>query len=273
MRTTKQKAEQFQQMHHDANLLILGNAWNGGSAKIFAKAGFAAVGTTSAGIAYAKGVPDGEYITFATLLDVVQEMHNAVDVPISVDFERGYADDVAGVVNNMRQLVAAGAVGCNIEDGIAETNQLDDISLQCEKIQALAELKKELDVPFVINARTCGVWLKLYDENQLDTVIERCNAFIEAGADCAFIPGILGQAAIAYLNQHIHAPINIIANPKITIAELKALNVARLSLGSAPVRSVLAKEIAVAQRIAQDENLSELFTHDFSYAAANRYFA
>lgn len=272
MHITKQKAEQFQHMHHDTNLLILGNAWNGGSAKIFAKEGFAAVGTTSAGIAYAKGVPDGEQITFATLLDVVKEITNAVDVPISVDFERGYADDAAGVINNMRQLVEAGAVGCNIEDGIPETNRLDNITLQCEKIQALAELKKELDVPFVINARTCGIWLGLYDENQLDIVIERCNAFIEAGADCAFIPGILGRAAIAYLNQHIHAPINIIANQKITIAELKALNVARLSLGSAPVRNVLAKEIGIAQHIVQNENLTGLFAHDFSYASANQYF-
>lgn len=273
MNTIKHKAEQFQQMHRDSDLLILGNAWNGGSAKVFAKEGFTAVGTTSAGIAYAKGVPDGEQISFAVLLNVVKEMTSAVEVPISVDFERGYADDIAGVVENMRKLVKAGAVGCNIEDGIPEENRLNDLTLQCEKIQALAELKKTLDVPFVINARTCGVWLGIYDDSQLEKVIRRCNAFIEAGADCAFIPGIMGKTAIARLNEQIKAPINVIANPKVTIAELKALNVARLSLGSGLVRTVYENAIAVSRKVTRHSDLTPMFGHKFSYAAANRYFS
>lgn len=268
---TKQKAEKFQQMHKNG-FFTLANVWNGGSAKIFEKEGFKALGTTSAGIAYSKGVADGERISFNTLLNVVSEITEVTHIPLSVDFERGYSDDIQEITKNMEQLLKAGAVGCNIEDGVPEENRLDDLAFQCEKIKALSYLKKELDIPFVINARTCGAWLNIYSKKEYHHIVERCNAFVNAGADCVFIPGVLDYDSVAYFRKQINAPINIIANPKISISELKSLKIERLSIGSGAVRTTLAKTIEVAKEISNNENLEPMFAHTFSYALANQYF-
>lgn len=119
----KEKARVFAAMHKERKMFVLPNAWDVGSAYIFAQQGFKAVATSSAGIAYALGYPDGEDITFADLLYVVKKIADRLPIPVSVDFERGYAESIDALQANARELLLAGAVGFNIEDGLADGKQ------------------------------------------------------------------------------------------------------------------------------------------------------
>ena len=143
----REKAKAFLRMHQTEGMFVIPNAWDAASAYIYEKAGFAAVATTSAGIAYALGYPDGEQVSLEDLLFVVKKITGRVQIPVSVDFERGYAEDPMQVKENARRLLAVGAVGFNLEDGQAD-GRLSPLELQIQKIQALCELKKELDLPF-----------------------------------------------------------------------------------------------------------------------------
>lgn len=269
----RERARQFTALHHGKELLVLPNAWDAGSAMIFEKQGFPAVATTSAGIAYALGRPDGQTISFSELLTVVRQMVSCLHVPLSVDFERGYGDTPQEVQERARDLLEAGAVGLNLEDGLSD-GTLTPLPEQLEKIRALTALKRELDLEFVLNARTCAYWLHIGDEEtMLQTALERGKAFAEAGADCVFVPGVMGKETVQALVQGIPAPVNIILNGKFhDFAELNALGVRRLSVGSGPVRAVLGQTIALADALRQG-NADAILSSSFSYGDANRYFA
>lgn len=275
MKNQRQLALDFQKLHHDDALFILPNAWDAGSAYIFEKAGYKSVATTSAGIAYSLGYADGEVITFDDLLRVIHQITRRISVPLSVDIERGYATTAHDVAANVRSVIEAGAVGINIEDGYPGNEPyLESVSEQVQKISHIAALKKELDIPFVINARTCTCLLQIGDEaTRISSVIERCNAYASAGADCIFIPGALDQKTVATLVQQIDAPINILATPSFDdIEAMQTIGVRRLSLGSGPVRTAYATLISLASSIQNNHNLDSLFGHSFSYAEANHFF-
>jgi 2-methylisocitrate lyase-like PEP mutase family enzyme len=244
-------AERFRDLHTAPDLLVLPNAWDAGSAIIFEKEGFSAVGTTSAGIAYSLGYPDGEQLTLADLLEVEQRILRRLTIPLSVDIETGYGDDVAQIVSSVMQVLELGAVGINLEDGLSGASpRLFDVTEQCEKIDALSGLRKSIAVPFVINARTDVFWLQLGEaESRLAEALGRANAYLEAGADCIFAPGNLTPDLMRDLSAAIPGPLNVIATPNCpSVAELEELGVARLSLGSGPVRAAL----GVAQKIARE---------------------
>ncbi|QQE11506.1 isocitrate lyase/phosphoenolpyruvate mutase family protein [Planctomycetota bacterium] len=265
----------FNKLHKESQLFTLPNAWDVGSAWIFEKAGFSAIATTSAGIAYAKAQPDGEIITLNDLIQVTTQITNRINIPLSVDLERGYADNTQQVCRNVEQIIQAGAVGINLEDGYPGPNpKLEDLETQLDKIQAIAKLKTKLDIPFVINARTCAYWLKIGHENErLQLVIDRCNTFAEAGADCVFIPGIMDYQTIQTLSKNINAPINIIANPLSNdLNKLNDLGVTRLSIGSGAVRSVFAHLINIADKLKNQNTIEPLFDNQFSYDKANEFF-
>lgn len=150
----KEKARIFQNLHKQNKMFILPGAWSVGSAHIFEKQGFKAVGTSSAGIAYNLGYSDGEEISFDDYVWIVGKIANRLSIPLSVDFERGYSEDSTEIKENAKRLLYAGAVGFNIEDGLAD-GTLSPLDKQIAKISALVELKRELGIDFVINARTC----------------------------------------------------------------------------------------------------------------------
>ena len=158
----KQKfmAEKLQELHKNNKMFVIPNAWDVASAYIYEKQGFSAVATTSAGIAYSLGYPDGEKISLEDLVYLTKKIFNRINIPLSVDFERGYSENIQNVKENAEKLVKAGAVGFNIEDGQTD-GTLSSVELQIAKIRALCELKKELNVDFVINARTCAYWLNI----------------------------------------------------------------------------------------------------------------
>ena len=169
MITEKQRenARAFWERHQEKKLLVLPNAWDIGSARIFEKQGFKAVATTSAGVAHSMGYADGENLAFDELLYLVKRMANRIAIPLSVDFERGFGESGKEVKENARQLLCAGAVGFNLEDGLPQNGELSSIELQTEKIRALCELKEELSLDFVINARTCAYLLNISGGNDI----------------------------------------------------------------------------------------------------------
>ncbi|BDD09839.1 2-methylisocitrate lyase [Fulvitalea axinellae] len=270
----KSRAEAFSKLHKEKGMFVLPNVWNAGSARIFESRGFKAVATTSAGIAYALGYPDGEQVGIDDLRLVVSQITKRVKVPVSVDFERGYGDTPEEVKANAIKMLEAGAVGFNIEDGIPEEKRLDNLDDLLVKIKALVELKKEIGIPFVINARTCVYWLALGNEDErIETAIARGNAFAEAGADCVFVPGAMDEKNVAELAKEIKAPLNIIANPVFhDFKKLEELGVRRLSIGSGAVRATLAYIDSIGEDLAKGD-IGKMLSHDFSYTKANEFFA
>ena len=268
----KAKASMFQEMHRRNGMFLLPNAWDAASARIFERAGFPAVATTSAGIAYSLGLPDGEHVPFDDLLFLVKRISGRISAPLSVDFERGYSEDPEQVGKNALRLLEAGAVGFNLEDGQAD-GRLSPVSLQLEKIHALKELKREAGVDFVINARTCAYWLNVAGETEKrDIAIARGNAFAEAGADCVFVPGTIGREAVDELVKGIRAPLNIILNGAFhDLAELEAMGVRRLSVGSGPIRHILEQTIRMADKLHAGD-VSPILGCSFNSAMANKYF-
>ncbi len=275
-------AKQFQDLHKNSELLVLPNAWDAGSAVVFEKSGCKAVGTTSAGIAYSLGYPDCEIITLDDLLYTSERIAQRLTVPLSVDIERGFADTPEDILETVTKVINLGAVGINIEDGIPETNQLNDFSEQCELIAKIVTLKETLDINFCINARTDVYWLAQEhhkgsqqdrESQHFDEAVKRSNAYLNAGADCAFVPGVLSTQQIKDLVQEIDGAINIIATPKCpSLPELESMGVARLSLGSGPARAAYGLTKQVADELVQHKALSQNLGLAMPYEDANALF-
>ncbi len=268
-------ATRFQAMHTAPELLVLPNAWDVGSAVVFEQAGFPAIGTTSAGIAFSLGSADGERITREELLEVERRIVSRIRVPLSVDIETGYGDTPEAVCATVRTVIAAGAVGLNIEDGvIGEQRELADMQRHCEMLRAVAALKAELGIPFVLNARTDGLWLTAGDERtRVQDAIERGNRYLTAGADCIFVPGMLDSGTVARLVSGLDGPLNVIATPLCpSVGELTAMRVARLSLGSGPVRAAYNSTRNIASELMSHGTLDAMFGDTMSYAEANALF-
>lgn len=262
-------AAQFHALHHAPAPLVLPNAWDAGSAVIFAQAGFAALGTTSAGIAYAQGRPDGAADLAATLA-VLTSMRQRVAVPLTADIESGYGAAVAAT----RAVIGAGAVGINLEDGLPDGAGLTPLAEQCALVRAVAALKTELGVPFFINARIDTFWLELGTaETRLPQVVERGQALIAAGADGLFVPGRLAAPTLRALAAAFPVPLNVLPQPDASIAELAALGAARISLGSGAVRAALGLVHALAHALRTDASLALVERWAPPYAAVNAWFA
>jgi len=269
----KKRAQEFLNLHHANEMLVLPNAWSAGSALVFERQGFKALATTSAGIAYTLGYPDGEDIDIDDLCLVVKQITKRISIPLSVDFERGYGNTIEEIKENVKQVILAGAVGINIEDGLAN-GTLANLPDQIQIIEAISQLKDEMDIPFVINARTCAYWLNVADEeNKLAIAIERGNAFSKAGADCIFIPGPLNEMVVEKLVQEIDAPLNMIANPIFNDFDtMNKIGVKRLSMGSGAVRSVFNHLIKIGDDYKAGQ-LDLMTKQPFSYAEANKFFS
>ncbi|MGB0848899.1 MAG: isocitrate lyase/PEP mutase family protein [Thiolinea sp.] len=256
------KAKQFQQAHLSGETFIMANAWNPGSAVLLAEAGFTAIGTTSAGIAFSHAVPDYEgALSFDAALDETQRIAAAVDVPVSMDAENGYGDSPEAVFANMKRIAATGVVGANIEDYTGDmAKPLYDIAEGAERIRAAKEAVADLDYPFMLTARA-----ECYLTGHADPFkesVERVNRYREAGADCLFVPGIKDLATIRELVQEVDGPVNVVmglSGTPLTLAELQEAGVARISIGGSLARATF----GLVRRAAQ-----EMLEHGtFSYAS------
>ncbi|MER5727907.1 isocitrate lyase/phosphoenolpyruvate mutase family protein [Streptomyces sp. NPDC002138] len=219
----------FHALHTPAAPLALANAWDVASARLVEAAGSAAVATTSAGVAWSLGSPDGDSLARDRALDLIARVVAAVDVPVTADIESGFGADAAGVGQTVTGVLAAGAVGVNIEDG------LRDPAEQAERLAAARAAADALGVPLYINARVDTYLMGLGEPGpaRLEETLRRAAAYLEAGASGIFVPGVHDPATVTELARGIDAPLNVLVGPDApSVAELGGLGVARVSLGS-----------------------------------------
>ena len=259
-------------MHVEGEILLFPNVWDVASARIVEAAGFPAVATSSAGIAFAQGFPDGQKIPPERMLAVIADIAGAVKVPVTADVEAGYGKRPEDAGRTARRVIEAGAVGMNFEDATGDpARPLFDLQEQVERIRAIREQGNSLGVPLVVNARTDVYLLQIGEPaTRYDEVLRRLSAFRQAGADCLFVPGLVDLATIRRLVADLNYPLNILAVPSSpSVAELKSAGVRRISLGSGPMRAALGLLQRLATEVAMDGTYS--FLRDApSHAEMNR---
>lgn len=252
----KEKAEAFLKLHHDDNVLVLLNSWDAGSSKLVEACGYKAVATTSMGIAASLGYPDCQAIQLAEMIGVINTIVKNVQVPVTVDIEAGYGNDLDEIINSVEKIIATGIVGINIEDSIDLSPLLIDEFEFCERISAIRSLSDSLGFHLVINARTDSFYTSSASPaEKLSESIRRGNKYREAGADCIFVQPVWERETIKTLVKEINAPVNILSNPAIgdglppSVSELQDMGVARLSLGSSLMKATLALMKKVADEL------------------------
>ncbi len=240
--TQQSKAEAFRRMHRGGSILLLPNIWDVASARILEESGVEAIATSSAGVAFTLGYPDGQRISRSEMIAAVARIARAVKVPVTADLEAGYGDHPEDAARTASDVIAAGAVGMNIEDGTDDSSQpLIELALAVEKIRAVREEALRTGVPIVVNART-DVYLAEVGppERRYDETVRRLAAYRDAGADCLFAPGVRDVSTIDRLVKDLKWQVNILAGPgSPSVPELQKLGVARVSLGSGPMRATL----------------------------------
>ncbi|MBZ4320119.1 isocitrate lyase/phosphoenolpyruvate mutase family protein [Streptomyces sp. SCA2-4] len=230
----------FAALHHRTEPLLLPNAWDHASAAALAAEGFPAVGTTSLGVAAAAGLPDGAAATAGATLALARRLGRGPFL-LSVDAEGGFSDDPEEVARLARELYAAGAAGINLEDGRPD-GTLAPAELHAAKVAAVKAAVPDL----FVNARTDTHWLGVRPEE----TAARLALYEQAGADGVFVPGLTDPDGIAALVAGLLVPLNVLHTPDgPTLAELAALGVRRVSLGSLPYRTALAAAVAVATAV------------------------
>lgn len=253
MNPARQKsfADAFRRLHHGPDILVLANCWDVASARVLEAERAPAIATSSAGVAFSLGYPDGQRISRDDMLAAVARVAKAVKVPVTADVESGYGTRPEDAERTAQAVIEAGAVGMNLEDSTEDSDTaLVEVALAVEKIRAVREAGNNAGVPLVINART-DVYLNQVGapESRYDHALRRAVAFRDAGADCIFLPGVKEPELISRFVKDLKFPINILAGPGFpAIAELQRLGVARVSLGSKPMLAGL----GVLRRLARE---------------------
>jgi 2-methylisocitrate lyase-like PEP mutase family enzyme len=239
-------AAAFRQLHAPGAdpILVLPNAWDAMSARLVEAAGARAIATTSAGISWALGRPDGQGLSREAMLAAVRLIVETVRIPVTADVESGYgsgtAEDVAATA---RGVIAAGAVGINLEDAPGRDGApLLDAAVQAERLAAARAAARAAGVDLFINART-DVYVKQVgaEADRFDETVRRARAYVAAGADGVFVPGVADADTIRRLAAAVGAPLNVIGGPGVpSVPELRTLGVARVSVGPGLARSVMA---------------------------------
>jgi len=262
------KAERFRALHKGPNTMILPNAWDVISAKMFEECGCEAIGTTSAGIAMSLGYPDGQEIPFETMLRIIKNMVNAVDVPVSADLESGYGETTKEVLDTIEQVISAGLVGINLEDATGDASSpIYDPQLQKEKIAAIREYCDSIGFPLFINARTDIFWLNIGEpESRIDEAIYRVKLYEEAGADCVFVPALKDIDEIKKLRKAVNCPINLLAVPGLpSLEELSEIGIERVSTGSSPFRASVSLLKQIGDEIVNQRTFNKITDNVLSY--------
>jgi 2-methylisocitrate lyase-like PEP mutase family enzyme len=286
--TPAQKASRLLELHHGPQPLVLINAWDAASAAMVEHCGLPAIATSSAAMANALGFPDGQYLPWADMLDAVARVCRAVKVPVTADIESGFAPNVTALETSITQIIQAGAVGVNLEDvmsanpahqnagpentdaknaePIRHGNPLFPLPEQIARIQATRRAAHSAGIHLVINARTDAYWQAGIDPAEaMRNTLERGKAYLQAGADCIFVPGLRNPEHIKTVIDHLSVdyrrtdhlpadqshgddrsvnnqipPINILAGLGVpSIPELTKLGVKRISYGSGPHRAAM----------------------------------
>lgn len=269
--STQHKAKIFRDLSAQGHLL-LPNAWDAASARIFEAAGFPAIGTTSAGIAYSRGFCDAQQISREEMMHEVAIIARSVDIPVTADIEAGYGSDVDDVTETVRAVIDAGAVGINLEDNShGGTLPLFGISAQTERIAAAKSESERSGISLTINARTDVFLLDLgADEIERTAMtIERGHAYLAAGADLIFVPALLDTRIAQNLSDAFEGRLNLMAMPGAPAAStLFNAGTQRVSLGPAAMLASMGTIKNIAQELQQTGTWSSIEANFFGFAEA-----
>ncbi len=245
-------------LHRPGAPFVLANAWDRGSARVLAALGAQAIGTTSAGFAFTRGLPDGARVTLDDTLAHCADLVGATPLPVSGDLENGVAKAPEGVARTVRLAAEAGLAGCSIEDTDLPGDGAYAFFLATERIRAAAAAARALARDFVLVARADGLMTGAYG---LREAISRAQAFAEAGADCVYVPMLPDLGALATFCRAAQAPVNALAAGPLaaaTLADFAAAGAARISIGSGLARVAHGALAAAAREILADGRFESL---------------
>ncbi|MFN2527148.1 MAG: isocitrate lyase/phosphoenolpyruvate mutase family protein [Candidatus Baltobacteraceae bacterium] len=267
-----QDMQDFKKLHDKKNPLLLPNVWDAASARVIESCGFKAIATSSAGLAWSLGYADGEQLPFEELVAAIGRIVRVVNVPVSADIESGYSHDADTLLENVKAIVGAGAVGINLEDYDLKSGSLFPIETARQRV---ACVKERFGDSLFVNART-DMYLHQIGrpEARLATTIDRLSAFREAGADGIFVPAVTDAPTIAALAAATDAALNILAGAATPpVDALRELGVARISLGGSLTRIIMGETRAIGQQLLRTGEFSFAANpHAISYAEANELF-
>ena len=260
MKSQAEKAEDFRALHHGKRILILPNAWDVPSARVFEDADFPAVATSSAGMMVSLGYPDGEVIPKRELVDAVRRIARVVRIPLSVDVVAGFGRTPREVVDTVKGIIRAGAVGVNIEDFVHATKKLYPVEKQVAKLRAIKELGETMRIRLVINARTDAFRFGPGDdEAKLAEAIRRARAYRDAGADCVYPMGVTDVDSISTFVKALDFPVNVMVKKGLpSVSELERLGVARVSFGPSSSYAALGLLKRAAKEVLEKGTYSSL---------------
>ena len=251
MRNQAERARAFRALHERPGIFIMPNPWDAGTAKLFASLGFEALATTSLGFSSSRGRVDGTLsVSREELIANCREIASATDLPVNADLENGYADDPEEAATIIRLAAEAGIVGGSIEDATGDpARPIYDFDLAVERVAAAARVARSLPFPFTFTARAENY---LHGRPDLADTIRRLQAFEAAGADVLYAPGLARREDIEAVVRAVGRPVNVVMGlqgVQLSVADLSAIGVRRVSVGSALYRTALGAFLRAAQEM------------------------
>lgn len=277
MASQAQKASRLLELHQAEAPLVLINAWDAASARIVEHAGFPAIATSSAAVANALGHADGQHVPWPVMMAAIRRIVEAVQVPVTADIEAGFSSSLQELDRAVEELIDAGAAGINLEDalpGHEDRGPLYPMAEQVERIRTVGNTCARMKTRLVINARTDAYWEAGRQEDEaLRNTLARGQAYLEAGADCIFVPGLKKPEHIRAAVSEWRSPVNILAGPGVaSIPELAELGVRRISMGSGPMRATMGLLRRIAEETARAGTYSALVDGAVPYREMNALF-
>ena len=272
----RQRAAVFRDLHAGVDPLVLVNAWDAGSARILEHAGARAIATTSAGMAWALGYPDGEQLPTSEFITAIARICRAVSVPVTVDIERGFGRRTDEVVAFVQSLIGLGVVGLNIEDGaLSETHRLAEPDILCERITALREMAAQMNAGLFINARTDTYFVPNDDRvARYNETVRRAQLYASAGADGIFVPGMEFEDVAPFAST-VTLPLNVYAGfaGASPVHVLRGAGARRISLGCGPLQSVFGSLRGMAKKAFVDGAFDDMTLSMPTVGEVNELFA
>jgi 2-methylisocitrate lyase-like PEP mutase family enzyme len=247
MVTQTEKGRIFETLHKQDHAFIIPNPWDVGTARLLAHLGFEALATTSAGYAFSAGQRDNT-INREQMMKHVAEIAAATDLPVSADLENGFGDDPGTVAETIRLAARAGLAGCSIED-MASNHSIYELENAAERVRAAADVVRTLPFPFTLTARAENY---LVGRPDLKDTIRRLQAYQEAGANVLYAPGLKSKEDIVAVVRSVDRPVNVVMGlqgVQLSLAELSAIGVKRISVGSALSRAALGAFLRAAREM------------------------
>ena len=272
----RRKAQTLLELHQGHRILVLPNIWDPIGARVLACKGYPAVATASAAVSSSLGFEDGEKITRRTMLEIVSRISRAVDVPLTVDMESGYAESIDQLEDTTNGLINTGAVGMNIQDSLEEGAALRPVAEQAERVSKVRETAAARGLHLVINARVDSFLSDQFSDvgERVEEAVERAEAYARAGADCIYPIGPGDAETLKLLRSRIKLPLNVLVTPNaVPLETMAAIGINRVSFGPFIFRSCLRKFADIADELVRSESYECFSREMMSSSEAATYLA